>query len=489
MTLNIKRDTKLKSSVNLIAVQFGLYFIPLITIPYIVKTVGIGNYGKYVFFQAVIGFLAVIINYGFIQTGVRDVSVCKTLKEINAEYSGIFYSKLLGAIIATLFGLVLFLHPKFLEEQALYAFSFFSLLVFFFDTAFVYQGIEKLKDYVNINMVGNVAVLVILFVAVKKPEDYIYLPLVFAGPRVAASLVSIYLLYYRFKIIPNRPSISGVYLKLRSNFNIFAMNISVILYTRATQIILGLAAGNEYVGYYAIADQLVFAFSNIEGKISTVYQPQIAQGFKEDFNKGVKRARENIYIISLVAISGFLFTQFFAYDILFILFGVNAAHSELILRLLSLNFITMHLSYILGIQVLLSLYRDRDILKPSIYAAIINLTLGSALIYYFKHIGAAFSVTLIEVLVFVYFNSKVRRMGISLFDRVLVHRLVEFSLSLVFALVILKFAYSSLSFNVFMRFPFVILLYGVSVLLSLRIFKMVDFKNRKLTPGHAVINE
>ncbi|MFQ5736839.1 MAG: oligosaccharide flippase family protein [Thermodesulfobacteriota bacterium] len=489
MTLNIKKDTKFKSSVNLIAVQFGLYFIPLVTIPYIVKTVGIENYGKYVFFQAVIGFLAVIINYGFIQTGVRDISVCKTLREINSEYSSILYSKLLGTTVAAAIGALLFLHPKFRGEYLLYSLSFFSLLVFFLDTTFVYQGIEKLKDYVNISMVGNVAVLVLLFAVVRRPEDYIYLPLVFAGPRIAAYLAAVYLLFRRFRILPDTFSIRAIGGKLRSNFNIFATNISAILYTRATQIMLGLMAGNEYVGYYAIADQLVFAYSNIQGKISTVYQPQIAQGFKDDFKAGVVKARENIYIISLVAIAGFLFTQFFAYDLLFVLFGENASHSATILRLLSLNFITMHLSYVLAMQVLLSLYKDRDILKPSIYAAVMNLTLGSVLIYYFRHTGAAVSVTFIEVLVFFYFYAKVKSIGIRLFDRELVQRLVEYTLSLVLALVILRFAYSGLPYGIYARLPAVIVLYGVSVLLSLRIFRMVDFKNRKITLGHAVINE
>ena len=489
MTLNIKKDTKFKASVNLIAVQFGLYFIPLFTIPYIVKTVGIGNYGKYVFFQAVFGLLAVIINYGFIQTGVRDISTCRTLGEINSQYSAIFYSKLLGTVVAASIGAALYFHPEFYLERSLYIYSFACLLVFLLDTTFVYQGIEKLKDYVNLSMAGNIVVLVLLFIFVKEPGDYIYLPLVFSGPRITASIISMVLLFYRFGIVPCVFSARAIGEKLKSNLSIFATNIAAILYTRGTQIMLGLIAGKEYVGFYAIADQLVFAYSNIQGKISTVYQPQIAQGFKDDFFSGVKKARENVYIILLIATPGFLFTQFFAFDLLYLLFGEEAADSGLILRLLSVNFVTVHMSYVLAMQILLSLYKEWEILKPSIFAAILNLTLGSVLIYYFRHIGAALSVTVIEALVFLYFHYRVKGMGIHLFDRELAMRVAEYAVSLVVALVVLRTAYSWAGYAIAVKLPVVIILYGMVVLLSLRVFRIVDFGKRKITLSHAVINE
>lgn len=489
MTLNIKKDTKFKASVNLMAVQFGLYFIPLLTIPYIVKTVGIGNYGKYVFFQAVFGLLAVIINYGFIQTGVRDISTCRTLGEINSQYSAILYSKLIGTVVAASIGAGLYFYPEFYLERPLYIYSFASLLVFLLDTTFVYQGIEKLKDYVNLSMCGNIVVLVLLFIFIKKSGDYIYLPIVFSGPRITASLISIVLLFYRFGIVPGVFSAKTIGEKLKSNFSIFATNISSILYTRGTQIMLGLIAGKEYVGFYAIADQLVFAYSNIQGKISTVYQPQIAQGFKDDFASGVKKARENAYIILLIATPGFLFTQFFAFDLLYLLFGEEAANSEMILRLLSVNFVTVHMSYVLAMQVLLSLYKEWEILKPSIFAAILNLTLGSVLIYYFRHIGAALSVTAIEALVFLYFYYRVKGMDITLFDRELVMSVAEYAVSLVGALVLLRTIYSWVDYAMVVELPVVIILYGVVVLLSLRVFRIVDFGKRKITLGHAVINE
>lgn len=489
MPLKIKKDSKLKSGMNLMIVQFALYFIPLVTIPYVVKTVGMGNYGKYVFFQAVMGLLGVIINWGFIQTGVRDISVCRTLEEINREYSHIFYSKLLALFIACAVGGALFLFGMFRDEWVLYSLSFLALPVIFLDTAFLYQGIEKLKDFVNISLAGNLCVLALLFIVVKKEGDYRLLPLVFFAPRIAAYLFSVYFLHYRFRIAPNVLSFGGVYEKLRSNFSIFATNVSAILYTRATQVILGVAAGTEFVGYYAVADQLVFAYSNIQGKISTVYQPQIAQGFKDDFNGAVIKAKENTCMIFLAAIAGFLFTQFFAEEILYFLFRDRAAGSVHVLKILSVNFVTMHLSYIMAMQILLSLHKEWEILKPSIYAAILNLTLGSVLIYYFRHIGAALSVALIEAAVCVYFYIKVKGFGINVLDRKLLLTLLNFVIALLFVLSGLKFLYGMADVSVYVKFPLVVVFYALSIIISLKALNIIDFKKRKLLMGQAAVND
>ncbi|MBI4656287.1 MAG: oligosaccharide flippase family protein [Elusimicrobia bacterium] len=484
MPLNIKKDSKLKSGINLIIVQFCMFFIPLLAIPYIVGRVGIEKYGAFIFFQAVMGLLSVIGSYGFIQTGVRDVANARTLRKLNYEYALIFYSKFFALLVAIFLGLILFLFDKFNSDKQLYAYSFLFLVVNFLDISFVYQGIEKLKDYVIANLVGNIFYLLSLFVFITDKSDYVYLPLALAIPRIIASLYSIIALYFRFKIAPAFFSFDGIARKIKEGFSFFMTNIFIIIYTRATVVLLGIITNNTYVGYYSIADQLVSAYSMIQGKVSTVYQPQIASAFRNNFSGGVSKAKENMLAISIIAIAGFIFTQFFAYDMLFFLFKENAIHSEVIFKILSLNLISIHLSSIFGIQILLALHKDKDLLKPSIYAAFLNLSMGSVLVFLFKHIGAAVSVTLIEIIIFLYFYAKVKSYGIEVLDRRLIQKLITYTFSLVFLLAFLKFLYSSIDINIYIKFPAIVSLYGLSILVILKLLNIVDFKNRKIIVGH-----
>ncbi len=484
MPLNIKKDSKLKSSINLIIVQFCLFFIPLLAIPYIVGKVGIEKYGAFIFFQTVMGLLSVIGSYGFIQTGVRDIANARTLRKLNYEYAQIFYSKFFVLLIAVFIGLTLFSFDKFNAEKQLYAYSFLFLVVNFLDISFVYQGIEKLKDYTIANLVGNIFYLSTLFIFITDKSDYIYLPLALAIPRIIASLYSIVALYFRFKIAPAFFSFDGITRKIKEGFSFFMTNIFSIIYTRATVVLLGIITNNTYVGYYSIADQLISAYSTIQGNVSTVYQPQIASAFRNNFKDGVSKAKENMLVISMLAIAGIMFTQFFAYDILYVLFKENAKHSETILKILSLNLISIHLGSILAIQILLSLHKEREFLKPSIFAAVLNLTMGSMLILYFKHIGAAISVVLIEIMIFVYLYTKVKSYGIEVLDRRLIQKLINYTFSLVFLLVFLKFLYSSIDINIYIKFSAIVSLYGLSILVILKLLNIADFKNRKIIVEH-----
>lgn len=484
MPLNIKKDSKLKSSLNLIIVQFCLFFIPLLAIPYIVGRIGIEKYGAFMFFQAVMGLLSVIGSYGFIQTGVRDIANARTLRKLNYEYAQIFYSKFCVLLIAVFIGLTLFLFDKFIAEKQLYAYSFLFLVVNFLDVSFVYQGIEKLKDYMIANLVGNLFYLSALFIFISDKSDYIYLPLVLAIPRIIASLYSIVALYFRFKIAPVFFSFNGITRKIKEGFSFFMTNIFAIIYTRATVVLLGIITNNTYVGYYSIADQLVAVYSMIQGKVSTVYQPQIASAFRNNFSDGVFKAKENILATSVIAIAGFIFTQFFAYEMLFLLFKENTIHSEVILKVLSLNLISVHLSSIIAIQTFLALHKDKDLLKPSIYAAFLNLSIGSVLILLFKHIGAAVSVTLIEIIIFLYYYAKAKSYGVEVLDRRLIRKLINYTFSLVFLLVFLKFLYSSIGISIYIKLPAIVSMYGFSILVVLKLLNIIDFKNRKIIVEH-----
>lgn len=480
MLLNIARDSKLKSSINLIVVQISLYFIPIIATPYIVKKVGIENYGAFIFFQTVMQLLAVIGSYGFIQTGVRDIANAKTLRKLNYEFSNIFYSKFFALLVSALIGISLIFFDKFSCEKQLYTYSFLFLILNFLDTVFVYQGIEKLKDYVLAILIGNVVYLFAVFIFITRKDDYVYLPIVFVVPRIITAGFSLLALYFRFKIIPSFFSIRAVAKKMKDGFNFFMTNIFIILYTRTTVVLLGLITNNTCVGYYSLADQLFYAYSSIEGKVSSVYQPQIAYAFSNNFKDGVFKAKENILVISIMAIAAFMFTQFFSYEMLYILFKNNAQFSEITLRIISLNFLSIHLSSILGMQILLALYKDKELLRPVIVAAVLSVFLGSILIYFFKYVGAAISVATIEVLILLYFYNKIIRCRIEVFDKQLVNKIFEYTLALIVPLIVLRWLYVYVGLSIFVKLPVVIVLFTISVLVILKLLNIVDFKNKKI---------
>lgn len=480
MTLKIERDSKLKASTNMVIVQLGLYALPIIAMPYIVKTVGVENCGKYFFFQSIMGLLNYIVDYGFAQSGVRHIAASKTLRTINFEYSQIFWVKFFTFLVAVFIGLLLFFFDKFSGEKILFSCSFLWLVVGLLDTFFVYQGIEKLKDYVNINLISSLVTFVLLFLIIRNEDDYIYLPVVYLAPRVLASFFLIYLLYHRFNIAPSYFVTSMIIKKFKKSFSVFVTSIFSVIYSKSPIVLLGFISGNLYVGYYSLADQLFSAYSNIQGRVSSVYQPQIAHGLKNNYHDGILKAKEALMVISILAIAGLVFTQTFAYDILFLLYKKNAEFSQLALKLLSFNFVIIQINSLLAVQILISFHKEKDLLKPSCFAAIISIFAGSVLIYYFQHIGAAISVVLIESFIFLCLFFKTLRYNFKLFSGDFLKRMFYYSMSVFAIATILKYLCLSVEIHIYIKFPIVVLFYGLSILPVIKMLKMVDFKERKI---------
>ena len=87
-----KKTVLLENFLSLFSLQFLGYLIPLVTFPYLVRILGIENYGIYVFFQYLFLFLDNIIAYGFRVSATDQIS--KNINNYN-KISLIFHSVLI----------------------------------------------------------------------------------------------------------------------------------------------------------------------------------------------------------------------------------------------------------------------------------------------------------------------------------------------------------------------------------------------------------
>ena len=478
---NIKRDSKLKAGIHLTLIQFGLLVIPIITIPYIVDKVGVEKFGAVIFFQSIMSLLSVVINYGFAQTGAPDIAKAASIRKLNFEYSNVLFSKIFLLFLCLIIALIIYAAvPKFHNDKYLYFLSLIILIFNCLDISFLFQGIERMKDYMLLNLASNIFVVILLFYLIKKPEDYILIPVIFFGPRVLAGGLSILYAAIVFKIKPNIFFFAAVLRKLKKGLNFFATNIFSILYAQTSSIMLGFLGGDISVGIYSLADKLCFAYTAIQSKIGVVYQPQIAKDFKKGIIEGSNKAKENIFFTLIAAIPVFFFCQFFAEDILFLFFQNKGADSVNILRLLSLNFISIGLNGILCGNILLSIDRADEMLKPSIITAIINIFLGGTLIYFFQHTGAALTICLIEFGVRWYYFFRIKKFQIFVWSKQITRIIIIYSSIIIISLLFLKYFSAIIVLNFFLKIFLITAIFGLIIAYLLKTLKIICLKNFKL---------
>jgi O-antigen/teichoic acid export membrane protein len=131
-------------------------------------------------------------------------------------------------------------------------------------------------------------------------------------------------------------------------------------------------------------------------------------------------------------------------------------------------------------QLMLSLYKEKELLAPSIYAAILNLFLGSLLIYFYAHNGAAISVCTVEFFMLIYFYLLLKKFGIEIIRKHLVYKLLSYAGVIAGILSLLKIVYMNVSLRIITKLPVTIAIYGICILIILRVLNMVDYKNRKI---------
>ncbi|WP_152412237.1 oligosaccharide flippase family protein, partial [Edwardsiella tarda] len=67
--------TLLKNIFSMFSIQGINYLIPLITVPYLVRVLGLDGFGKYSIILAVIQYLVILTDYGFSLSASRQISL------------------------------------------------------------------------------------------------------------------------------------------------------------------------------------------------------------------------------------------------------------------------------------------------------------------------------------------------------------------------------------------------------------------------------
>ena len=170
--------------------------IPFVALPYIIKTVGVTNYGVIAFAQTIISYFQIYINWGLDVSAVRDAAIVRDSKvdlgKILTSVLGIKFIHLLVSALA-LCCASLFI-PYLRENGLLFTFCFLTCFTEVLFPVWFYQGIEKMHYLVLIRFISLLFYAVSIFIFIKESGDFVYVPLLQSIGNILAGLVSLFLL-------------------------------------------------------------------------------------------------------------------------------------------------------------------------------------------------------------------------------------------------------------------------------------------------------
>lgn len=203
MLNKLKKHKKLIENFSALSVlQVSQLLLSFLTFPYLIKTLGMENYGVIVYSQSVIMFLTLIVNYGFSATATKEVAESNLdAIKIKKIITSVFWCKLILLITVLIFYSFLVYFFEILNKfSVIYYLSSISLLASFLFPDWFFQGIEKMLSVTYITLLSKLIAVVLIFVYIKSPNDLVWVVAINVFTSLCASIISLYLLskYFRF---------------------------------------------------------------------------------------------------------------------------------------------------------------------------------------------------------------------------------------------------------------------------------------------------
>lgn len=354
---------------SLSTLQVLVYIIPFITLPYLTRVLGVYNYGLVNFAIAFNTYFIIITDYGFNLSAVREISVNR---EDPQRVSEIFSSvMLIKGILATLSFCILLLVilniPRFSVNWQVYTFAFGLVIGNVIFPTWFYQGMERMKYITVLNVLTNLIFLAAIFIFIRRPSDYLYVPLLQSMGTLTAGVISQWIIRTRFNVRFHLPPLRTVYETFRDSTQFFLSRVSVSIYTSSNSFFLGLFAGNTAVGYYSAAEKLYTAAQGLYSPLMQVTYPYMAKTRNRAFHRKVLRYS---LILNTILCGGIIL---FAPTIIGILFGPQYMPSVNVLRLLAVALMVVIPSILLGYPFLAVLGQQRYANGSVIIGSIVHL--------------------------------------------------------------------------------------------------------------------
>ena len=386
---------------SLTVLQISNYLIPMITLPYLVRVLGPEKFGLVNFATAFCAYFSLLTDYGFTLSATKDISVNRDDKaKLNEIYSSVLGVKIYLFLLSTVFFLIiLFSFEIFYKEILLYVFAFATILGSTFFPVWFFQGIEKMKYILFINISVRALFTGLIFILITSENDYLMLTAINSSTQIVIALVGLFIVRKSFSVKFSFPSFREMKYQLKSGWSIFLSQISINLYTTSNAFILGLFTDNKVVGYYTAADKIRSALQAMMNPLLQTVFPyvnhllSVSQEAFINFNKKILR----IALVGGISISLILF--FFAGQLVDIILGEGYIQSVLVLKIIAWLPFLITFSNVTGVQTMLPLKRDKAFAIILFIAGVLNVVVSLIIVPLYFEIGTSVSVVITETFV------------------------------------------------------------------------------------------
>lgn len=398
-----KKQKSLKINFIMNAVlTMSSFIFPLITFPYVSRILLPAGTGKVSFASSVISYFAMFAQLGIPTYGIRACAKVRDNKEeLTKVAQELFLINVIMSVTAyAILAITLFTVPRLQEDKTL--FVIVSLVIFFntIGMEWLYKALEQYAYITVRSIIFKFIALIAMFALIKEQSDFV----LYGGISIfAASASNVFNCINVHKYIGIRPVKHYNFKKhLKAVVVFFAMSCATTIYTHLDTVMLGFMRTDEVVGYYHAAVKIKTILVSIVTSLGVVLLPRasyyIEHGLSDEF---LRITKKSINFVILVAAPMTVYFIIFAKEGVFFLSG--SAYSEAIvpMQVIMPTVFFIGLTNIMGIQMLVPMGKEKNVLYSEIVGAIVNLTINFMLIPRMASVGAAIGNMFAETFVWI----------------------------------------------------------------------------------------
>ena len=377
--------------------QIVAILTPIITTPYVSRVLTVAGVGRASFSTSLITYFAVFAALGFSLYAQREVA---KHGDDEKEKSKIFWEvnicRLLSVALALAVNAVLLMTNVYQGNTVLMLILSINIIAVGFDITFFYQGNENFGKVAFVNVSAKLMMVASIFLFVKSSSDvWIYVLINSLGLFVGYFVMWFFLVKYLTKVSVKelRP------LKhLKGTLHLFLPTIAITLYADLDKSLIGFLSDTSVQnGYYEQAEKIAKVALTVITCMGVVMIPRNSKNYVEGNLDAVKQnIYKSMHFVWVMAIPMCLGVVVVSSNFIPWFLGEEFYGSIKLLQVLSLLFLCIGFSNVVGVQYILPTMRDKKYTYGIFFGVLINIIVSIPLIVYLKALGACIATGLAE---------------------------------------------------------------------------------------------
>ena len=352
----MKKTPKLiHNIVALGSVQVVGFLLPLFTLPYVTRVLGVEGWGRVALVQIVLGYFGLVVNWGFGLSGTHKIASARDdIQKISLIFMASWSAQWLLALAAVL--LLVFLIkfvPFFYSNSLFYSYGLGVIVSNVLFPVWFLTGLEQMKQVATIQISSRLITLPLTFIFIQSQADAPLIIAINATGGILGGIFTVIWIKRNLSLVWKIPSWSQIMTELKEGGVIFGSTVWISLYTSLTPTILGIVGGPVAVGYYAFADRVRQLAQSALSPISQALFPRFSHLFQNNDAHARQLLKKTAKLIVFISAMASLFIWLLAEYIVIILAGEDFRPAIQVLRWLAPLPFVISLSNIFGIQIML----------------------------------------------------------------------------------------------------------------------------------------